>query len=513
MRRAGKMSCGEENFTTMHGRNAEQGKAGKMARDAVAALRRLPPVHEVARLCASQHPEYPIELVTQAAREVLAAWRERVRATGAFPPELPSLVAEVTLTLQQRARPSLRRVLNATGVILHTNLGRAPLGAAALAALQAVAGGYCNLEIDLEEGERGSRHVHVAGLLRELTGAEAALVVNNNAAAVLLALHSLARGKEVVVSRGELVEIGGSFRIPEVLAQSGARLVEVGTTNKTYPRDYEQAIGPETALLLKVHPSNYRVLGFTREVTRAELVAIGRKHGLPVLEDLGSGCLVDLTQFGVDSEPTVQESLRAGVDIVTFSGDKLLGGPQAGIILGKKCYLEVMKKNPLMRALRVDKLTLAALEATLRAYLSGEAPRELPVLRMLTCPAEEVAARAAKIRELLEERVPGLLEVTLAPGTSCPGGGALPLTAIPTTLVVLRPQKGSVAALARCLRLGEPPVVARVSGDSLLLDPRTVAPSEVALLVDALVAGAERLAREAQEAAEGKHLEERGGKE
>ncbi|CEO87506.1 L-seryl-tRNA(Sec) selenium transferase (Part 2) [Syntrophaceticus schinkii] len=272
----------------------------------------------------------------------------------------------------------MRPVINASGVVLHTNLGRAPLSDAAIKAVTNVARGYCNLEMDLDSGERGERYSHVEKLLCELTGAEAALVVNNNAGAVLLALHALAREKEVVVARGELVEIGGSFRIPEVMAQSGAVLREVGTTNRTYPRDYERAVGTDTALFLKVHPSNFRVVGFTREVMRRELVEVGRRHQIPVMEDLGSGVFVDLQQYGIDPEPTVQETLAAGIDIVTVSGDKLLGGPQAGIILGRAEMVQLLKEDPLLRALRIDKMTLAALEATLRAYLQEDVQKKSP---------------------------------------------------------------------------------------------------------------------------------------
>lgn len=453
-------------------------------------LRRLPAVHELVRQ-AAQGGDFPQHVLTAATREVLAEWRQAVLERGEEPPGIAELAAAVRKRAALRLRPSLRPVINATGVVLHTNLGRAPLSASALEAVAAVAKGYCNLELSMETGERGSRYSHVEQLLKELTGAEAALVVNNNAAAVLLCLSALAKGKDVIVSRGELVEIGGSFRIPEVMAESGALLREVGTTNKTYPRDYEKAIGPATALLLKVHPSNYRVLGFTREVSREELVSIGRRHGIPVMEDLGSGALVGLQGLERGSEPTVQESVAAGVDIITFSGDKLLGGPQAGIILGRSEIVDVLKRHPLLRALRVDKLTLAALEATLRSYQRGDALKTLPVLRMLFLEESELKARAERICGMLSERLSAYCAVSVSEGFSQVGGGALPLTELPTFLVVLRPKAGSAAAVSERLRRGEPPVLARVQEGAVLIDPRTVGEDEELPLVAAVAAAFE----------------------
>ncbi len=456
-------------------------------------VRLLPPVHELVRKSAGEHGNYPTHLLTDAAREVLTAWRRAILEEGADPPGIAEMAETVRRMVADKLRMNLRPVINATGVVLHTNLGRAPLSDAALSAATAVARGYSNLELDLETGSRGSRYSHVEDLLRDLTGAEAALVVNNNAAAVLLCLSALARGKEVVVSRGELVEIGGSFRIPEVMAQSGAILKEVGTTNKTYPRDYERAIRPETALLLKVHPSNYRILGFTREVTREELVSLGRKYQLPVMEDLGSGVLVDLQQYGVGFEPTVQASIDAGMDLVTFSGDKLLGGPQAGIILGRSRLLQVLKEHPLLRALRVDKLTLAALEATLRAYQRKDAAETLPVLRMLAIRREDLQSKAEHLREVIAGRAGDACSVTIMDGFSQVGGGALPLTGLPTSLVVLRPKNATAAALAERLRKGDPPVLVRVQDDGVLLDPRTIGEGEEEALVDAVAAALQLL--------------------
>jgi L-seryl-tRNA(Ser) seleniumtransferase len=353
---------------------------------------------------------------------------------------------------------SLRRVLNATGVIVHTNLGRAPLAAEALAQVVEAARGYSNLELDLREGSRGSRQDHVAALLRRLTGAEAALVVNNNAAALLLALAALAEGREVIVSRGELIEIGDGFRIPDVLLRSGARLVEVGTTNRTRARDYEKAVRPETALLLRVHQSNFRLVGFTELARVEELAAVARRHDVPLLDDLGSGVLAELP-----GEPSARESLAAGADLVCFSGDKLLGGPQAGIVVGNAELVEKLRRHPLQRAVRIDKLSLAALEGTLRVYL--EAPERIPVLRMLHEDAGNVRARAERLAAL----VGGTVEETVGRV----GGGALPLAELPSFACALE------ESLAAPLRLGEPPVVGIVRDGKLLLDCRTLADAEV----------------------------------
>ncbi|MGB4216407.1 MAG: L-seryl-tRNA(Sec) selenium transferase [Thermacetogeniaceae bacterium] len=447
-------------------------------------LRQLPAVHELVNCC--EPLDCPPQLLTDAARDVLSSWRSAVLSKGLVPPDIGSLAIEVRELVKKRMRSNLRPVINATGVVLHTNLGRAPLSDAACQAVLKIARGYCNLEIDLDTGKRGERYSHVEELLCRLTGAEAALVVNNNAGAVLLALHSLAQGKEVIVSRGELVEIGGAFRVPEVMAQSGAILREVGTTNRTYPRDYERAISPETALILKVHPSNFRVVGFTREAKREELVAIGRKYQLPVMEDLGSGVLVDLQQFGLDREPTVQETIQAGVDLVTISGDKLLGGPQAGIVLGRGELLQIMKENPLLRALRVDKMTLAALEATLRAYLEDSAEKTIPVLGMLSLKSEELYQRASELKELLCKALSKDCRIELRQGVSRAGGGALPVTDLPTTLVALSHPKINPSTIAERLRQGDPPVVVRLQDDELLIDPRTLFPGEVELLIKAL---------------------------
>ncbi len=450
--------------------------------------RQLPSVHELVKKAApGAERHYPSGALTAVAREVLKLWRQAIMERGEMPPALDDLVQEVRQRMESLLRLSLRPVINATGVVLHTNLGRAPLSAEACAAMERVARGYCNLEFNLESGRRGSRYSHVERLLIDLTGAEAALVVNNNAAAVLLVLHSLARGREVVVSRGELIEIGGSFRIPEVMAQSGAILKEVGTTNKTHPRDYERAIGPETAMLLKVRPSNYRIMGFTSQVDKEELVGLAARHQVIVVEDLGSGALIDLERHGIGPEPTVQDSLASGVDVVTFSGDKLLGGPQAGLIVGRAELLRTLKENQLLRALRVDKFTLAALEATLQAYVREEAEQALPVLRMLTATPAILQQRAVELRRLLTGRLGHACAVDLRRGSSRVGGGALPMEELPTTLVELRPAGLSTVALADRLRRSDPPVLVRIQEEAVLLDPRTLTEEEIALLVEVVV--------------------------
>ena len=396
-------------------------------------------------------------LAVDAARLVIERAREEIRA-GVDPGDLGERLHD---ELDQARRPRLRRVLNATGVIVHTNLGRAPLPAAAVERVRNTAAGYSNLEYDLEAGARGSRQDHVAAVLRRLTGAEGALAVNNNAAAVLLALAALAEGREVVVSRGELLEIGDGFRIPDVLNRSGARLVEVGTTNRTRAADYERAIAPETALLLRVHQSNFRVVGFTGLPTTAELAAVAARHDIPLVDDLGSGALLPL-----HDEPQVRDALAAGADLVCFSGDKLLGGPQAGIVVGRADLVERLRRHPLQRALRADKLTLAALEGTLALYLDPErALREVPVLRMLNEPVATVQSRA--------ERLAGLTGGTVEETVARVGGGALPLAELPSFACAVD------ESLAAPLRQGEPPVVGVVRDGRLLLDCRTLADAEV----------------------------------
>jgi L-seryl-tRNA(Ser) seleniumtransferase len=415
-------------------------------------------------------------LTLQAIHETLEAARAEIRAGSAAPD--PSRLLELArLDLEAWLLPTLGPVINATGVILHTNLGRAPLSRAAREAMLS-ASGYCALEYDLERGARGKRDQHAEGLLRRLTGAEAALVVNNNAAAVLLTLAALARGKEVVISRSQLVEIGGGFRVPEVMKQSGARLIEVGTTNRTHLGDYETALTDRTALILLAHHSNFKIIGYTAEPSLGELVSLGRSRGIPVAHDLGSGAFLDTAVYGLGHEPTVQESLLAGAAVVCFSGDKLLGGPQAGILVGEKDVLDQMRRHPLARALRPDKLCLAALAATLTHYLKDEAIAEVPVWQMLAATPESLRRRA-------QEWAAHLGAGEVVGGQSTVGGGSLPEETLPTWLLTFPVSRPN--ALASRLRHASPPVIARVEDERLALDPRTVLPEQEALLLDRLV--------------------------
>jgi len=460
-------------------------------------LRYIPPVDEVLKnpIIASLVQSAPRPLVLQAIRDNIVQLREEL-ATGRLPipSELPSRDFFLSLIVQRalervssQNRSNLRQVINATGVVLHTNLGRAVLGDRARQAINNAASGYSNLEMDLATGKRGSRYAPVEQLLTHLTGAEAALVVNNNAAAVLLALGTLARGREVIVSRGQLVEIGGAFRIPDVMTQSGCHLVEVGTTNKTYPADYQRAITPETALLLHVHTSNYRIVGFTRETSIDELVELGRASQLPVMSDLGSGSLLDLSVCGLPAEPTVQQVIKDGADVVTFSGDKLLGGPQAGIIVGKKSYIDQMKKNPLTRAVRIDKFTVAALEATLREYIDPQTAWQcIPTLTMLSANVNILKQRAENLTEELTAAVYELADCVVVPTASAVGGGALPTAALPSWAVEVSPRDMSVFELSVRLREQEPGLIGRLQDEKLLLDMRTILPGEESILVQVL---------------------------
>jgi L-seryl-tRNA(Ser) seleniumtransferase len=427
-----------------------------------------------------------------ALREAAGALRGAMAAGAAAPATAGEAIAIIERQAAERLevsfRPSLRRVINATGVILHTNLGRAPLSPRAAARAAAIAAGYSNLEYAVTEGARGSRHVHAEALLRAITGAEAALVTNNCAAAMLLVLSALARGREVIISRGELVEIGGGFRVPGILAQSGATLREVGTTNRTRIGDYGLAIGPRTGAIVRVHPSNFTMQGFTERVGLAELAGLARRHGVPLVEDLGSGWLHEVPPGApLAGEPRVQASIAAGADLVCFSGDKLLGGPQAGLVAGRAALVEQARRHPLMRALRVDKLTYAALEATLLEYATGRAEAEIPVLQMLSLPVERIAERAAAIVGRL--RAAGI-PADVVESTSAIGGGSAPGRVLPTRVVALGPDAGPAERIERRLRLGDPPVVARIEDDRVLLDPRTVQPDDDDALAGALVAAA-----------------------
>jgi L-seryl-tRNA(Ser) seleniumtransferase len=447
-------------------------------------LRRLPSVDKVIsdERIKRLRELYPHDLIVNLVRQRLEADRLAI-TSGSACPSLDEIVDSVSSQVQALEQPSLRPVINASGVILHTNLGRAPLSKEAAMAMELVATDYCNLEFDLDSGTRGSRDVHVEQLLCQLTGAEAALVVNNNASAVLLALTALARRKEVIVSRSQSVEIGGGFRIPDVMRQSGAKLVEVGTTNCTYVYDYEQAIGPRTAALLRVHSSNFRVEGFTHSVSLEEMVVLGGKHDIPVLDDLGSGCLLDTAVFGLAPEPMVQQSISLGVGLACFSGDKLVGGPQSGVIVGKKLFVDKLKRHPLARALRIDKIRLAGLAATLVFYLKGEALEKIPVWRMISMSLDEVEKRA----RLWVQGIGDLARVV--EGETMVGGGSLPGSTLPTRLVAIggKGNRGNAAlSLAQKLRHHDPPVIGRISGDVLFFDPRTVLPEEDDIVIQAL---------------------------
>ena len=401
---------------------------------------------------------------------------------GVQPPSLDDLAQAIEKRAAAVWRPWPGPVINATGVILHTNLGRAPLSHLASQAVQRVASGYSDLELDLDSGRRGSRQAHIARLLCQVTGAEAAFVVNNNASALLLGLAAIAEGKEVVVSRGEAVEIGGGFRIPDVLRQSGAKLVEVGTTNRTYVRDYEAAVNERTGALLSVHASNFRLTGFTHSPELVELVELGSKLDIPVLHDLGSGCLLDTSGFGLAKEPMPQESIGAGVGLGFFSGDKLLGGPQAGIIVGNRRLMDTISSHPLARAVRIDKVSMAALAATMLHYIRDEATTEIPVWRMVSAPTEDLRARAQRWRESLEG------PASVDPSRSTIGGGSLPGETLPTWVLSIDASTtyGEAEGLVRRLRQGDPPVVGRIEEERVLLDPRTVLPEEDGALVKVL---------------------------
>jgi L-seryl-tRNA(Ser) seleniumtransferase len=458
-------------------------------------LRKIPSVDEIL-----SRPEivgllnaHPRNIVVEAIRNGLGRLREELLhredlshlddTLFSFENLYPLFQKEIDLQIQ----PRLRRVINATGVVIHTNLGRAPLHPSALKHMIEVSKAYSNLEYDIELGERGSRYSHVEEILCCLTGAESSLVVNNNAGAVLLVLNTIAEGREVIVSRGELVEIGGAFRIPDVMRRSGALLKEVGTTNRTYLSDYQKAINPQTALLLKVHTSNFRVMGFASEVSLQDLVQLGKQYQLPVVDDLGSGCLVDLSQYGLEKEPTVQETIKTGADAVTFSGDKLLGGPQAGIILGKKNLLDSVKVNPLTRALRIDKLTLAALESTLLLFFDEKrAMEEVPTLRMLSLDTRILKGRGRRLLKRLSGMMNEEITFTLREDVSQVGGGALPLQELPTMVIAIKPLDFSVNSLEENLRRGDPPIISRISKEELILDMRTVFDEEIPLLAASL---------------------------
>lgn len=449
-------------------------------------LRRIPKVDDLLKHEAiiALFDQFPRSSIVEAIRKTLEKCRQTIlndNLQEIHPDQLIDDIQHAVRTLQKR---HLYRVINGTGIIVHTNLGRSNLGCQAIEAVTEAAGSYTNLEYDLEKGQRGSRYSHIEGVLCELLGCESALVVNNNAAAMLLVLSALGQGKEAIVSRGELVEIGGSFRIPDIMQQGGCRLREVGTTNRTHLRDYEQAICEETALILKVHTSNYRIMGFTATVPMADLKSLCEQHQLPFIEDMGSGLLIDLHPYGLSGEPTVQESLRAGVDVVTFSGDKLLGGPQAGLIVGKRIYIDRMKKHPLTRAIRIDKMTLAALEATLMLYRDqDDALQKIPTLRMLALTPQQLRAKAERMLVLLREAG---IPASLVDATSQVGGGALPTQELPTWCVALDFPGRSAHNLETILRQADPPIIGRIVKDRFLLDVRTIEEEDFRIVIDSI---------------------------
>ncbi|NLN75343.1 MAG: L-seryl-tRNA(Sec) selenium transferase [Armatimonadetes bacterium] len=444
-------------------------------------FRKLPSVDELVRSGRIKEliAEHSRKVVVDNVRKALASARESI-ARGESAPDADAIADIVGRELGRITQMSLTRAINATGIIIHTGLGRAALSDAARRAIEAVAGGHSTLEIDIKTGKRGSRQDHITELIVELTGAENALVVNNNAAAVLLALNTIARDMDVVISRGQLVEIGGSFRLPDIIARAGARLIEVGTTNRTRISDYQQAAWQnEPGLLLRCHPSNFKITGFTQDVSLDELVALGSQLHIPVMDDLGSGALVDLVPYGLEHEPTVQESIESGVDMVTFSGDKLLGASQTGILAGKSEFIDQCRSNPLARALRVDKLTLAALEATLHIYREGDPFADIPVLSAIARPLEEVAAQASKLaRRINSLKIDGL-NAYVAPSTSETGGGSLPGQSIESRSVALKSRGLSAEDLGRRFREWNPPIFGRITRDTYLLDMRTVNPQEL----------------------------------
>lgn len=457
-----------------------------MAKD---LLRKLPSVDRILSAPASAELQRSAgrDLFAQCVRETIDDLRARLKAGEDASVDEAAILASVQSRISAKQRPGLCRVINATGIILHTGLGRAVLPKAALDAIADEQKGYSLLEVDRASGDRSIRETFITKLLQEITGAEAATVVNNNAGATLITLATMARGREVITSRGQLVEIGGSFRIPDVMEQSGAKLVEVGTTNKTYVADYEKKINPMTALLMRVHTSNYRIVGFTHTPSLEDLVALGKKHNLPVMDDLGSGAFVDLAPHGIQGEPTVQMSVKSGADVITFSGDKLLGGPQAGFIVGKRKTILEIRKNPLFRALRVDKLKLTAMEATLKLYLDRERlMREHPTLRMISMGADEIERRALDLAAKLKT-IAGL-QVEVRADSSEVGGGSVPAQQLPTKVVAVKPSSLSLDELASRLRAGTPCVFARVQHERVLFDVRTLQDGEIDELAAAIKA-------------------------
>ncbi|MGD8520444.1 MAG: L-seryl-tRNA(Sec) selenium transferase [Desulfobacterales bacterium] len=452
-------------------------------------LRRLPGVDRILELTKTEpfFEDIPQSVLVNSIRATIENQRDRILHNDPAMSEdnlaEAGMLEEVKRGVTKAMAPNLRRVVNATGVVVHTNLGRSLLAAEADEMLSLIAGRYSNLEFNLAAGKRGSRYSSVEGILCEISGAPAAMVVNNNAGAVLLCLETMAKNKTVIVSRGELVEIGGSFRIPDVMAKSGSILKEVGTTNRTHLQDYEKAIDEQTGLLLKVHRSNYSVVGFTAELSLRELVDLGTKHGIPVMEDLGSGTFIDFSRYGLMKEPTVQESVATGADVITFSGDKLLGGPQAGIIVGKTTIVDEIKRNPLTRALRIDKLTLSALESTLRLYRDeAKAIQLIPTLRMLTMSSQEIEEKAKRLVSRLQAIENARIDTQVLQRSSKAGGGALPLLDLPSLCVGIKIQGCSANTLERQLRDNDPPIIGRIEEDKFIVDLRTVQEEEISII-------------------------------
>ena len=455
-------------------------------------FKKIPKVDELLEnsIIIEQMEAYPRVTILEAIRKELDKLREIIKQADSEFEKIDTYIAslpnKIAYEIVKANESHLKRVINATGTIVHTNLGRSLLAESAVKKVAEVAQGYSNLEYNLEAGKRGSRYSHVEELLGKITGAESAIVVNNNASAVMLILSTLSKNKEAIVSRGELVEIGGSFRVPAVMEQSGAKLVDVGTTNKTHPEDYIEAINEETGVLLKVHTSNYRIMGFTESVGLDELVKIGREHNVPVVEDIGSGVLIDLSKYGLEHEPTVQESIEAGIEILSFSGDKLLGGPQAGIIVGKKEYIDKMKKNPLTRAIRIDKFTIAALEETLKLYLDEKvAINSIPTIKMATMGMQKLEEKSNELFKLITE-LDIAAKIEIVDQVSQIGGGAMPMSELPTKAIEIRPENMNVALLEKRLRNYKNPIITRVYKNTLLLDVRTISESEYKIVVEAL---------------------------
>ncbi len=438
-------------------------------------LRKIPKVDELLRHEKLSDLSCQHTVLTETVREVIDALRRAILA-GKEPSLEPQIICEQVIdAIRKKTTMNLRPVINATGIVLHTNLGRAKLSSAAVAAIQSVAQDYNTLEYNLEKGSRGSRYAHVEQLISKLTGAEDAMVVNNNAAAVMLVLSTMAKGKEVVTSRGELVEIGGAFRVPEIMSQSGGTLIEVGTTNKTHPSDYVNAVTENTGAFLKVHTSNFKIVGFSEEVSLEEMVRIGHERNIPVIYDLGSGAMIRLEDYGILDEPNVPDAMKSGADIISFSGDKLLGGPQAGIIIGKREYIEAMKKNPLTRAFRIDKLTLAALEATLREYMDPQqALQNNPTLRMITAKMDTLEPKGRQLLACMEQVCDGSFSVQLTEDFGQVGGGSVPTQMIRSSVVAVEPKRVSLDLLEKRLRELSLPIIARISKERLLLDVRTI---------------------------------------